>query len=553
MKDIIKKLQKFYSNGQFLKNLNKENELTKFIKQELDVSAPEANIIGYVLYWYIKDGYSVSIRDICEEHNISHINFLKIVDYVKSLTEKGYFINQARGRRSSFLNPDIEIDEIIFKKLIYGEELIEECDYSNFYSIIEKVKSLIDLKEDGKISLKYFLKSIKDIIQNIDKKLTLSKILSSYTLNEVILFLYTFVIIFESWQDSIEINDFAEFIEMKLKDKMELLDKIVSNNLPIFKDEILEVKEEDKNILTSTGSLNITVSNKTIENLLNRKIQKNFKLRSRLLKQISQKEIKKEFKLFFKKDFENELNKIKEFLSEKNFKKVKNELKRNNFSSGLVMLFYGFPGTGKTATVYELAKLTNREILQVDFSQVQSMWVGESEKNMKKIFNEYRLALKNMKLEPILLFNEADSLISRRVNVLDSVDQMSNTLQNILLEELENFEGIFIATTNLINNIDPAFDRRFIYKLKFEKPDKEIRIKIWKNKLPDLNENDIQKISEYSLTGGQIDNIVKKYLINQILYSKALELNEMLTYIKEELNFREENKNSVGFVKENES
>ena len=207
-------------------------------------------------------------------------------------------------------------------------------------------------------------------------------------------------------------------------------------------------------------------------------------------------------------------------------------------------------GTGKTATAGKIAALTGRDILQVDFSQVQSKWVGESEKNMKRIFNEYSIALRNLKKEPILLFNEADSLISRRININDSVDQMNNTLQNILLEELENFEGILIATTNLIDNIDPAFDRRFIYKLKFDKPNKEIRKKIWKNKFPELNDRFVEKLSDYDLSGGQIENIVKKCVITKVLEMKQLELSEIIDYVKEELQFREATKKIVGFKNE---
>ena len=547
MKDILKKLQKYYSNGKFLMNLNRENELTKFFKKELEISTAEANILGTVLFWYIKDGVSVSIREICEEFDIPHYQFLKIVEYINILEAKGFFINEARGKRSRLLNPEIEVDEIIFKKIIYGEDFFEECDYSNFYSIMDAVKNLFDFKEDDKISLKYFIQSIKKIIANVDSKLPVAKILTSYSLNEVILFLYCLIDTFDNWRDNTEIGDFTDFMEMKLKDKLELIDRIISNKLPIFEDGILKIVEGDKGLFSTSTSINIAVSENTLEMLLNREVGKNFKLRSKLLRHISQKELKTTQKLFFKDEFEKEINKIKNFLSKKNFEKVKKELKKKNFSQGAVLLFYGTPGTGKTATAYEIARLTGREVLQVDFSQVQSMWVGESEKNMKKIFDEYRLAMKNMSSEPILLFNEADSLISRRVNVLDSIDQMSNTLQNILLEELENFEGIFIATTNLIDNIDPAFDRRFIYKLKFEKPDKEIRIKIWKDKLPDLNEDDIQKISEYSLSGGQIDNIVKKYLINKILEGKRMAFSDIEKYVKEELEFRKDDKKVVGF------
>ncbi len=547
MNDIIKKLQKYFSSEKFLLNLHKENELTRYFKKELDITTPEANVFGVILFWFIKDGISVAIKDICEDFDIPNSQYLKIIDCVSNLENRGYVIVDAKGRRSRMLNPEIEVDEIIFKKLIYGEDLLSECDFKNFYSIIDTIKEVIDLKDDDKISLKYFKQIIKEIILKIDKKVSLYEIVKSYSLNEIILFFYVLIKILDTWNDEIEIGEFTDFMEMRLKEKMELIDKIISEELPIFKNKILEIVKGEKNLFSTAVDLEIKISEDTMSKLLNRKKGTEFKLNSKLLRQISYKKLNKNIKLFFKKEFEEEIEKIKNFLNEDRFEQVKLKLKERGFSKGAVMLFYGPPGTGKTATAYEIARKTKREILQVDFSQVQSMWVGESEKNMKKIFDEYRTAISNMKLEPILLFNEADSLISKRVNVRDSVDQMSNTLQNILLEELEEFEGIFIATTNLIDNIDPAFDRRFIYKLKFNIPDKEIREKIWKNKLPELKIHHIKKLAEYNLTGGQIDNIAKKYIINLILENKKIDFNEIKKYVKEELDFRKSSEKIIGF------
>src|SRR5690606_29460031 len=92
---------------------------------------------------------------------------------------------------------------------------------------------------------------------------------------------------------------------------------------------------------------------------------------------------------------------------------------------------------------------------------------------------------------PILFFNEADALISKRKDVgISATGETENRIQNILLEELENFRGILIATTNLVNNLDSAFDRRFLFKVEFQQPDLEVRSKIWKQKLPHLSSED---------------------------------------------------------------
>ena len=116
--------------------------------------------------------------------------------------------------------------------------------------------------------------------------------------------------------------------------------------------------------------------------------------------------------------------------------------------------------------------------MQVNISEIKSMWVGESEKNIKAIFDRYRVVAKQSKRIPILLFNEADAVIGKRKEGAErSVDKMENSIQNIILQEMESLEGIMIATTNLVQNMDSAFERRFLYKVKFEKPELAQRTK----------------------------------------------------------------------------
>ena len=148
------------------------------------------------------------------------------------------------------------------------------------------------------------------------------------------------------------------------------------------------------------------------------------------------------------------------------------------------------------------------------------MWYGESEKIVKEIFNRYRKLCKRSKLKPILLFNEADAIFSKRRDISsgNSVDQTENTIQNILLEEMEKLEGILIATTNLSDNLDKAFERRFLFKIHFSKPSVEVKCNIWLNKMPALNHNDaMQLASLYDFSGGEIDNVVRKYTMMEII------------------------------------
>ena len=144
------------------------------------------------------------------------------------------------------------------------------------------------------------------------------------------------------------------------------------------------------------------------------------------------------------------------------------------------IIFYGAAGTGKTMTAYSLAKSLKRQVLAFDCSKILSMYVGESEKNVRKIFDTFYDLCEKTKTEPILLLNEADQFLGARSsgNITGS-DQMHNQMQNIFLEQIENFRGMLIATTNLLENIDKAFSRRFNYKIEFKKPNKLQREKLW--------------------------------------------------------------------------
>lgn len=178
------------------------------------------------------------------------------------------------------------------------------------------------------------------------------------------------------------------------------------------------------------------------------------------------------------------------------------------------IIFYGPPGTGKTLTAYSLAKSLKRQVLSFDCSKILSMYVGESEKNVRKIFDTYKDLTEKTKTEPILLLNEADQFLSTRsTSTGSSADQMHNQMQNIFLEQIESFQGILIATTNLLENIDTAFSRRFNYKIEFKRPDKQQRIALWNKMLPanaPYEEGFVaEALAEYQLTGGQINLVIK--------------------------------------------
>ena len=227
--------------------------------------------------------------------------------------------------------------------------------------------------------------------------------------------------------------------------------------------------------------------------------------------------------LYYPEQMRHQINELNEFLDDKQFVQIQKRLQDHGLRNGFACLFYGSPGTGKTETVYQLARVTGRGIMAVDVPQIKSKWVGESEKNIKALFDRYREAVKKAKVAPILLFNEADAIFGVRKNGAENaVDKMENTIQNIILQEMEDLQGIMIATTNLAGNLDGAFERRFLYKVRFDKPDAKVRRCIWQEMIPDLSDQDAQALADgFDLSGGQIENIVRKDTINHILHGDS--------------------------------
>jgi SpoVK/Ycf46/Vps4 family AAA+-type ATPase len=170
--------------------------------------------------------------------------------------------------------------------------------------------------------------------------------------------------------------------------------------------------------------------------------------------------------LFYNEREKEKIDQFHSLVDEKHFNKIKSRLIESGMRTGFAALFSGPAGCGKTETVYQIARQTGRDIMMVDISQTKSCWFGESEKLIKEIFTRYRNYIEKTNETPILLFNEADAVFGKRKDVsVSAVAQTENAIQNIILQELENLKGILIATTNLTDNLDKAFERRFLYKI----------------------------------------------------------------------------------------
>ena len=241
--------------------------------------------------------------------------------------------------------------------------------------------------------------------------------------------------------------------------------------------------------------------------------------------------------LFYNEKNKAQVEELASLLDDEKYNQIRSRMKDTGFRCAFTCLLYGAPGTGKTETALQLARQTGRDIMQVNISQIKSMWVGESEKNIKQVFDNYRAMVNDSQTTPILLFNEADAIIGKRQEgTLRSVDKMENSIQNIILQEMEMLDGILIATTNLAQNMDKAFERRFLYKIKFDKPTVEARTNMWREMIPVLNEEESRILAgKFDFSGGQIENIARHYTIGKILHGDSEDVvNTLSTYCESE-------------------
>lgn len=253
--------------------------------------------------------------------------------------------------------------------------------------------------------------------------------------------------------------------------------------------------------------------------------------------------------LFYNQNEKQQVQRLSALLSPDNLNRVFESMVAKGMRAGFTCLFYGAPGTGKTETALQLARATGRKVLSADMARILSKWVGESEQNARRLFRDYLIANEENERTPILLLNEADAFLGKRfTNVRNGAEKMENGLQNIFLEELERFTGILIATTNLTTNLDKAFERRFLYKVRFEKPCTEARSHIWTSMLPELSGDEALRLaSDFDFSGGQIENISRKKAVKELIDGVSPTFEQIVEFCTEENIGEQSARRRIGF------
>jgi hypothetical protein len=484
-------------------------------------------------------------------------NIMTLVKHLpdfESLITQGLIRKDQSGRRKRRC-PD-RLDSLSFyipveiiRSLTDGERptLKKEKEPLNLYTFLNEVEALAEQRDNMLISLSELYDEINALI-NYNLDLPIVKQVKQFELSNenLIIFLYS-CSQFIDYDSEVELTPLLKGIFPDLQDQLKIRRQFLEYNNELQKKGLIKLEEGqfrgDRSIQLTEYALSVFFENE--KDLFEKKSKKRVDL-------IKSSEIF-EKKLFFDREETEQIEFIIKALQPENFNKLQQRLKIKGRNTGVGILLHGNPGTGKTSAAYEIARRTGRDIKMVVISEAKSAYYSESEKRIKAIFTEYDQLVRDFPNNfPIILFNEADSLFSTRrelSSVNTGVGQTENSIQNVLLQELENLTGILLATSNMTANFDKAFERRFLYKIKFNPTSLEAKIQIWKNLIPELtHELACSLANEYPLSASQIDNVATKYLTIQLLTGSNPGYNEIEKLCAEEFLERKE-RVKIGFVK----
>jgi len=490
---------------------NKADEYICFVADKLQLSKLQSVMLA--LFVDKSDSRNIHASDIAEFLQCTTIQIIKCMNNVDQLVRREYILKREDERQIAFRVPTDVIESLTNNEAFVVKA---KANLSTSELMLE-LETVFEMRGNKELSYEQTASKTKRLLEN-NVNLAFSRKLREYALNEedqtlLILFCHLFA---NNDDDEIRFHD-IEFlfpkrqwnrIKYMLNAKCHTLQYLqlieYGNDNGLADRETFRLTRKAKRELLS--ELNLTSMSQACKGMI--------KAKDIVAKQ-----------LFYENDTQQQIAELEDLLEENRYQQIHSRMKEAGFRCGFTCLFYGAPGVGKTETVLQLARKTGRNIIQVNVEQIKSMWVGESEKNIKEIFNDYRNLVEMQPLAPILLFNEADAVIGTRLKGAErATDKMENSLQNIILQEMEKIDGILIATTNLVQNFDKAFERRFLYKVKFNAPSIQTRRHIWQSIMPEISEETASWLARhYNLSGGQIENVARRYAINTILYGLPTE------------------------------
>lgn len=490
---------------------NKADEYVCFVAEKLQLSKLQSVMLA--LFVDKSDDRNILASDIAEFLQCTTIQIIKCMNDVNELVCREYIIKRKDDRQLSFRVP-VDVIEALRNNEAFVVKAKSNLSTSE---LMLELETVFEMRGNKELSYEQTASKTKRLLEN-NVNLAFSRKLREYALNEedqtlLILFCHLFA---NNNDDEIRFHDIEFLFPKRQWNRIKCMLNAKCHTLQYL--QLIEYGNDNGLADRETFRLTRKAKRELLSDL-------NFSSMSQACKgTIKAKDIVAK-QLFYENDTQQQIAELEDLLDENRYQQIHSRMKEAGFRCGFTCLFYGAPGVGKTETVLQLARKTGRNIIQVNVEQIKSMWVGESEKNIKALFDDYRNQVESQSLAPILFFNEADAVIGMRHKGAErATDKMENSLQNIILQEMERIDGILIATTNLVQNFDKAFERRFLYKVKFNAPSIQTRRHIWQSIMPEISEESASWLaSHYNLSGGQIENVARRYAINTILYGQPTE------------------------------
>ena len=512
------------------------SEESNYLKERMDLTPFQAVLFAVIIQ--IHANGRCTVNKVAQQLGM---NYLQLLSYSKDL-------HSLRDRWLIMIkdNNEIKVPSEVINSLMKNEAYVKpSVDGLSTKAIMRRIRSYLKNAEDGRMTSEQVMEETELLI-DANPQTSFGKACRKYLLannicpQERMLFYIMSCLNYNLGMTVFDMGDIEDYISDEIW-VLNLKDDLECTSLSLQTKGIIEPAKQDGMMERGKFSFKEEVAKDLFSDV--KRPSSNI-----IIVDLNDLSSKPEKQLFYNPEEKTQIDRLRELLDPKSLHKVYEAMKSKGLRTAFTSLFYGAPGTGKTETVYQLAKQTGRKILEADVAKLRNCYVGETEKNIRDLFDQYRIANSENELSPILLFNEADAILGKRMEgAVRSVDRMENSVQNILLQEMENLEGIMIATTNLLSNLDPAFERRFLFKIRFKKPDLGPRCQIWKSMFPALSEDEACTIaSSFNFTGGQIENIVRKYTIDNILSGKEGGYKELFQYCQEEFETKS-SINRIGF------
>lgn len=509
------------------------------VAERLSISPMQAALFSLLFGQYNND--AISQADMTKLFCCSSIKMLHYLNDLEELEKKKLIAVKSRKDIPVYRIPP-DVVNTLRKKDVFAPESRRNISIDELFGVLE---DLFEELENDELNCTALHNELMDLVENNMHLLFCRKLMSyNFSRDNLILLICFCHLYVNNFDDNIGFHDFEFLYDKKSRARMVRREFKEGEHLLMDAKFIENTGDEG---FVNRESFKLTDSAK--KDLLGELDLKEFQVRDK--KGLIAWDSLPEKKLFYNEGEKRRIAELASLLGEEKFKAVQERLSQSGMRKGFACLFSGSPGTGKTETVYQLARTTKRNIMMVDIAFIKDMYVGETEKHIKAVFDNYRKTAAAADRAPILFFNEADAVIGRRIEFNSgshAVDRMENTMQNIILQELETLEGILIATTNLTKNMDKAFERRFLYRIEFEKPDRSARISIWQAMLEEIGKAGAEELAaRFELSGGQIENAARRYTVNAVLSGRNPGMEELVSFCLEELTGKDGVERRIGF------